>query len=259
MLIDSGTDGHMHTSLCNHAQGSMEEYAEAALARGLRRIFFLEHLEVGIRYFETTWLSEADFSFYFEEGARLREKYQGRLEIGLGVEVGYNPDREKEILAFLARHSFDRVGVSYHFLDLGGRHANMVSRKQVNMEELAAAGVDTVIRRYLRDLRQAVLALPGDVVCHCDAVLRHLPGLRFPAEATELFEELLDAVAARGMALEVNTSGFALRNEQFPALDLLRRAVARGIPLWAGSDAHRPGDVGRYFERLQELGARLGD
>ena len=34
-------------------------------------------------------------------------------------------------------------------------------------------------------------------------------------------------------------------------------AVERGIPLSAGSDAHRPEDVGRYFDRLPAYLASL--
>ena len=39
----------------------MEEYVQAAIKLGLRRITFLEHLEAGIDYFETTWLSDENF------------------------------------------------------------------------------------------------------------------------------------------------------------------------------------------------------
>ena len=46
-LIDLRTDGHVHTSLCNHASGTMEEYVKAAIGKGLEAIVFLEHLETG--------------------------------------------------------------------------------------------------------------------------------------------------------------------------------------------------------------------
>jgi histidinol-phosphatase (PHP family) len=77
--INLQIDGHVHTSLCHHASGSMEDYVLAAIDRGLERLFFLEHLEVGINYFECTWLSQQDFDDYFQEGLRLREKYGDRL------------------------------------------------------------------------------------------------------------------------------------------------------------------------------------
>jgi histidinol phosphatase-like PHP family hydrolase len=34
-------------------------------------------------------------------------------------------------------------------------------------------------------------------------------------------------------------------------LDIIRQAAAMGIPLLAGSDAHHPRQVGRFFDRLR--------
>ena len=252
-MIDTTVDGHVHTYLCHHARGQMEEYVLAAIGRGLRKLVFLEHLEVGINYFESTWLTEDDFEMYHAEGKRLQEKYQGAIEIGLGVEVGYNPRCLKEIQQRLARHTWDRIGISYHFLESGSGHLNMVSRKQVNIDRLQQYGVDEVIRRYYKDLLQAVERLPGQVLCHMDAVLRHSPDITFTPEHYGLIDELLDAVARNKMALEVNTSGYKAKDEPFPSLVILKKAAARNIPLVAGSDAHCPEDVGRYFDRLPGL------
>lgn len=252
-LIDTATDGHVHTRLCKHARGEMEEYVTSAINKNLRQLIFLEHLEEGISYFESTWLTDEDFAEYFREGRRLQGKYRGVIDIGLGVEVGYNPHRYPEILTRLAAHPWDRIGVSYHFFAQESRHLNMVSRQQVNLEALQAAGPEQVISTYFRTLREAVIQLPGTVLCHLDAVLRHLPGIRFTDEHYFLIGQLLDAVAEKKMAVEVNTSGYTIRNEQFPTVALLKETIARSIPLVAGSDAHRPKEVARYFERLPEL------
>jgi histidinol-phosphatase (PHP family) len=251
--IDTSVDSHMHTSLCHHARGTMEEYVQAGIRRGLKRIIFLEHLEVGIDYFETTWLTDRDFELYFQEGKRLQNKYQGGIEIGLGVEVGYNPHKVDEIRTRIGQWQWDRIGISYHFLLTPEGHLNMVSSKPVNIAALDKFGVDRVITTYYRDLRDAVLTLPGDVLCHFDAVLRHHPDTDRFDPYEDLIEALLDAVSAKKMAVEVNTSGYRLRNEPFPAIALLQKAVARNIPLVAASDAHRPEDVGRYFDRLAKL------
>jgi histidinol-phosphatase (PHP family) len=251
--IDISIDGHMHTSRCHHARGTMEEYVQAGIRRGLKRIVFLEHLEAGIKYFETTWLTDQDFDRYFQEGRQLQKKYQGVIEIGLGVEVGYNPHKVEEIRTRLAQWQWDRIGISYHFMHSPAGHLNLVSSKPVNRTALDKLGVDRVLTTYYHDLRQAVQTLPGDMLCHCDAVLRHHPDAANFDHHEELIDALFDAVIAKKMAIEVNTSGYRIRNEPYPAVRLLKKAVARGIPLVAGSDAHRPEDVGRYFDRLAEL------
>jgi len=231
----------------------MEEYVRTAIRRGLKRIIFLEHLEVGIDYFETTWLTDRDFERYFVEGKRLQQKYHGGIEIGLGVEVGYNPHQVDEIRTRLSQWHWDRIGISYHFLPTPAGHLNMVSSKRVNIIALDKLGITRVITTYYRNLREAVLALPGHVLCHCDAVLRHHPDIRQADDYETLIDELFDVVVEKKMAIEVNTSGYRFRDEPYPAIALLQKAVARNIPLVAGSDAHKPEDVGQFFDRLTKL------
>jgi len=256
-LIDTTVDGHVHTSLCHHARGEMEDYVLSAIDRGLNKIIFLEHLEVGIKYFESTWLTDADFDYYHAEGMRLQDKYKNTLAIGLGVEVGYNPRCLEEIQQKLSQHAWDRIGISYHFLEMDSGHYNMVSRKQVNIDALDQFGMDKVVSRYYQSLLEAVEKLPGHVLCHIDAVLRHHPRVLFTPEHYSCIDELLKTVARKDMALEVNTSGYKTKDEPYPSLTILKKAVNRKIPLVAGSDAHRPEDVGRYFDRLPELMEQL--
>ena len=257
-LIDTTIDGHVHTKLCHHARGEMEEYVLAAINKGLRKLIFLEHLEVGINYFESTWLTEDDFDYYHEEGKRLQEKYQDRIEIGLGIEVGYNPNFLDEIQRRLALHTWDRIGISYHFLETDSAHLNMVSSKQVNIDAMDQFGVHEIVTRYYKNLQKAVEKLPGQVLCHIDAVLRHHPNVVMTQEHNALIDELLDSVARNNMSLEVNTSGYRIKDEPSPSLDILRKAIKKNIPLVAGSDAHRPEDVGRHFDRLPGLMEEIG-
>lgn len=250
MQIDLTTDGHVHTKYCHHAHGEMVDYVEAAIAVGLKRLNFLEHLEIGVNYDEATWPSETEFAQYRAEGEALRAQYQGRIEIGLGVEVGYNPRRAPEIREFLQRHSWDRVGVSFHYYEINSHHYNVVSRRPANLEPLGTHGVERVITDYFATLLEAVEILPGTVVCHLDAVLRHHPEVRFTASHQRQISEILQAMANKNMALEVNTSGFPHRGEQYPTRAILEEAAVLGIRLEAGSDSHRPSEVGRYFGRL---------
>jgi histidinol-phosphatase (PHP family) len=254
-LIDISRDGHVHTYLCRHALGTMEEYVQAAITKGLHGIVFLEHMESGIDYFATTWLSEKDFDTFFEEGERLQKKYQDRLEIGLGVEVGYNPEQKDELAARLAKRNWDRIGISFHYFkhpDLP-HHLNLVSRKEWNIDAMAQAGGNALLDHYFNTLLEGVLSLPGTVLCHLDAGLRYLPGLRLEKNHVKKIAVLLDAVKDKGMELEINTSGIPIRGEPFPAAPFVEMAINRGISLVAGSDAHRPEDVGRYFKKLPEF------
>ncbi len=255
MIVDLSCDGHVHTFLCRHADGAMEAYVEAAIAKGLRRISFLEHLESGIDYAPRTWLTEEDFDYYFREGERLRQVYGELLEIELGVEVGYNPECPKQLLNQLSRRNWDRIGLSYHFHRLPGAttHLNLLSRKRDNLETMKRYGSEQLLAHYFDVLIEAVSVIPATVLCHLDAGLRHLPGRMLSGAHRRQIDTLLAAVHRSAMALEVNTSGYDLRELPFPPPDIIHQAQSLGIALVLGSDAHRPGDVGRHFERVPEL------
>ena len=249
-LIDTSFDGHVHTKLCHHAVGEMEEYVRQAIRCGLRTLCFMEHLETEIAYQPSCWLEDEDFEGYFAEGQRLQQAYGEQIEIRLGVEMGFNPHAVHTINKRLARFPVERIGLSCHFHLHDGSHLNLLSRRAQSLDRLAALGADTVITTYFDTLIQAVNTLYCDVLCHLDAVLRHLPGICFNEDHCHQIGQLLDAIKAKGVALEINTSGFDYRGTPFPAPWIITEALQRAIPLQAGSDAHAPGEVGRYFNQL---------
>jgi histidinol-phosphatase (PHP family) len=256
-LIDITIDGHVHTRLCNHAVGEMEEYVEKAVQHGLKTIIFLEHLETDICYQPRSWLDDEDFSYYFQEGARLKHTYRGLIDVQLGVEMGFNPAAPETIRQRLDRYPIERVGLSCHFYRHGDIHLNLLSRRRQSLDLLAAIGADRVITAYFEALIEAVALINCDVLCHLDAVLRHLPGIRFNGEHERQIEQLLDGMEAKGVAMEINTSGFDYRGAAFPAPWIITEALKRGITLCAGSDAHMPSEVGRHFEQLPDYLAAI--
>ncbi len=226
----------------------------SAITRGLKEIVFLEHMEAGIHYFESTWLTEDDFDIYFAEGKLLQKKYKNKIRISLGVEVGYSPTHKEELLERLAKRKWDRVGVSYHFMSLPGEQydLNLVSRKKKNISAIENAGSRIVLDNYFNTLLEAVMVLPGTVLCHLDAALRFQPGITINEFYLEPIRSILKAVKENGMALEINTSGFTIRNIPFPAPFIIKEALKMDIPLLPGSDAHKPEDVGRKFALLPD-------
>ncbi|MFW2369135.1 MAG: histidinol-phosphatase [Desulforhopalus sp.] len=245
----------MHTSLCGHAVGTMEEYVQAGIDRGLQKIIFLEHMEEGIDSEYKTWLSDQDFDDYFNEGKRLQDLYRDRIAVGLGVECGYNPERREDLFARLQTRQWDQIGISCHFLKLrdGGMHLNLFSRREEYVKHAIQDGVDQLLERYFATLTEAVQYLPGTMLCHLDGGLRFVPELELTEGHYKQIELLLQSVRKKNMAIEVNSSGFDIRGEQFPNRRILAMAASYDIPLLFGSDAHNPKDVGRYFNDLSEL------
>lgn len=253
------SDGHIHTKLCNHASGEMEEYVQAAIAIGLEEMIFLEHMEEGINTPIKTWLSEQDFDIYFQEGKKLQTKYQGRISIKLGVEVGYNPEYKEKILKRLGGRQWDKIGLSCHFFSPGPdqQHINLLSRNPEHHNRIREYGIEAIFRDYLNNLTEAADIIPATTLCHLDAALRHLP----EADITQTFlpqvTNLLRIIKKNNINLEINTSGIDFRGEIFPTPEILHIAHDLAIPFVLGSDAHKPSDVGRHFNTAQTIAQEL--
>lgn len=233
----------------------MEDYVKAAIEKGLQKIIFLEHMEEGIDNEYKTWLSDQDFDNYFSEGRRLQTLYKERISIGLGVECGYNPERKEELRARIATRQWDQVGISCHFLRLRstGTHLNLFSRKKEYIQQAMQEGIRQLLDRYFATLIDAVQHLPGTMLCHLDGGLRWAPRLELTESHYSQIDLLLQNVRQNNMAIEINSSGMDIRGEQFPNRRILDMAAGYGLPFLFGSDAHKPGDVGRYFDTLPGL------
>jgi histidinol-phosphatase (PHP family) len=251
--LDLSGDHHIHTRFCNHARGTMEEYVLAALEMGLQEMTFLEHLECDIVYDHRTWLTPKLFQEYFSEGQRLQIRYKGKIKVRLGVEVGYNPAATSQLRTQLAAFPFEHIGLSYHFYFDGRRHLNMVSSRPEQIQALAAIGPEQLLTDYFKGLIQACSELPCDKICHLDAALRYLPAISYTAQHKKLIEQLLLIMQAKDIALELNSSGYRLREFPYPAADILQRAAELNLLFTVGSDAHKPEHVGSGFARLQEF------
>ncbi len=76
-------------------------------------------------------------------------------------------------------------------------------------------------------------------------------GHRAPEDVRErLYAEAAEAFAAAGVAVEVSTAGLRKPvGELYPAPTFLAACRRAGVPATLASDAHRPEDVGRDFDR----------
>ncbi len=234
-------DYHLHTLFCNHAEGTMEQYAEQAVSLGLSEICFLDHLTLAPEGAAHT-MTEAEVPLYFYAVQELKERYRGTLDIKVGLEVDFNPSYTFQAERIIEMFAFDMIGGSVHF---GGGY-NLISRREA--QRVAHLSPAHRYELYLEALDRMLDRDYFDVVCHLD-VVRKLGGGVLNA-FDPVFDRLLDKIAEKQTAVEVNTSGYAHpARELYPHPDLLEKCRQRGIPITLGSDAHSPESVGRDFPR----------
>jgi histidinol-phosphatase (PHP family) len=238
-------DYHIHTKLCGHATGEMEQYVERAIEIGLSEIGFSDHLPFVDFERPGFAMTISQLPYYVQKVDKLREKYPN-ITIRLGIEVDYFPQLKKEISELLAKYPFDYVYGSVHFID------DWAFDSPYALPEWNLADIDQVWEQYIGLLHQAAQSNLFDVLSHLDLV--KIYGFRPTRDMLPRWETLMKCLKDNGLATEINTRG--LRKpvaEIYPSEEILTLIKKYEIPLVFGSDAHAPEEVGRDFDQAREL------
>jgi len=253
-------DYHIHTSLCRHAAGEPREYVERAIELGVTEMGFAEHLPflAGWRPahdLPDDWsMSLGELDGYVSLVQDLGREYAGDVRVLVGIEADYIEETLAETAAVLADYPFHYVIGSVHIV--GDRfafdHPELLGR-------LPEYGFDRIRLESLDLTRRAAASGLFDIIGHLDHAKKfgHRPDDEASVAAAE--SAALRAVAAAGIALELNTGGWRKQvDEPFPGPRLLAEANDLGIPLVFGSDAHRPDDVAFQFARAANVARAAG-
>ncbi len=182
-----------------------------------------------------------------------QEAKEAGLPVVIGLEVDYYEDRMDTVAALLAGYPFDVLLGSVHWVG-GWRFDDLDD--PVSMAEWSVRDVDACWDSYTRALEELAATGSCDVLAHPDLmkVAGHLP-----AAPAEWWDRMAEAAASSGMAAELSSSGWRKPvGEQYPALGLLERFVARGVSLTTASDAHHLDHVAHRADDLRAVLASVG-
>lgn len=244
-------DYHIHTKLCGHASGDMEEYVTQAIQCELQEIGFADHLPM-IKWAQPEYaMNFEQLPHYIEAVHHVQHAYP-QLSIKLGIEADYySPAEEPEIGNLLAQYPFDYVYGSVHFVD------EWAIDDARNLHRWNELGIDHVYTRYFATLQQAARSNLFDIISHSDLVKKfgHQPSTDMMA----LIEETVRVYKNQGIAVEINSSGLRRPvREIYPAPSIIRLLKAYDVPIVFGSDAHTPEEVGQDFAYMRRLVKECG-
>ncbi len=242
-------DYHIHTRLCNHAEGEMEEYVESALDAGLTEIGFSGHMPVMPE--PHLCMSYDELPFYVNRVHEIRERYSGRIAVRLGCEMDIVDDRIDEIKDIIHSYPFDYIIGSIHYLD------GWPFDQEQYSDVFEKGNIDEIYKRFFDAVISAVKTGLYDIIGHIDNI--KCMGYRPAGDMTGIYERVASAVKEHGLTFELNTGGFDKPcREQYPSEAFLRILHSYDIPVTAGSDSHSPKHVGRYYDRACSLLEKAG-
>lgn len=242
-------DYHTHTSRCGHAVGNPEEYVREALAQGLAGIGIADHLPLLPEADPSISMDVCELDSYVEEIRGLRAAFPGYVL--LGVEADYRPHTISEVKALLDTHPFDYVIGSVHHLGEWG----IDDERQI--DQYSGRDVDDIWVEYLELVGDAAESGAFDILGHLDLAKKF--GFRPSRVLTAELDRLVERVARANVLVEINTAGLHKPvGEAYPSPDILARLCEAGVDITFGSDAHRPSEVGRDFDRAVALAREAG-
>jgi histidinol-phosphatase (PHP family) len=239
-------DYHMHTPLCRHASGQPAEYADRARAVGLAEIGFSDHSPMRRDDFDN-WRMRFDQLDEYVESVRRVQKDSASLIVKLALEIDYLPGQEEWIRELAARHPWDYLIGSVHYVS---------DTWAVDNPETIAKWKDRdpyeVWAAYFDRLTRAADSGLFEIIGHADLPKKFKI---YPREdCAPLFNRFLEAAQRKNVAIELNTAGLRKDcREIYPSRAFLQLAAHKKIPITFGSDAHAPSEVGAAFAEAVAL------
>jgi len=239
-------DLHNHTPLCNHAEGSIEEYVNAAIQKGTQIFGFSDHAPMD---FDPQYrMKFEDMQEYEAHVLEAKEKYKEQITILLGYEVDYlKGHMDKRVL----NAAVDYLIGSVHFIDgWGFDNPEFIGRYE-------SEDIDTIWQKYFDAIEEMAKSGLFDIVGHLDLikVFKFMP----KRDIKEIAKDALLAIKDADMVLEINVAGYRKPvAEAYPSKELLQEAFKLDIPITFSSDAHKPEQVGLYNDEVIQLAREIG-
>lgn len=239
-------DLHNHTTRCNHAEGTVDEYIQRAIEIGINIYGFSEHAPMD---FDPHYrLDFKEMEAYVSDVLQAKEKYKDDIDILLGYEVDWLPGHMDERVL---KADVDYLIGSVHFIDKWSFDNPEFIGGWKNKD------IDEIWQAYFDATKDMAKSGKFDIVGHLDLikVFKFMP----KQDPRILAKNALKAIRKSNMVLELNAAGLRKPvTEAYPSKTLLQEAYALDIPITFSSDAHAVEQVGFRYKEVVALAKEVG-
>lgn len=241
-------DYHMHTNFSDDSQALMEDQIKRAIALGFDEIVITDHNESYPE--EVEYVLPVDIEEYIHQFNTMKSKYGHKINLKLGMEIGYEA-RGKEVLRnFVNQHPFDFIICSLHSLEGEDFYFGTYFKGKTKKEAFT---------KYFQAVNQCIHEFKEfNVFGHLDYINRYWPfedkDLNY-LDYKDIIDTILKNLIHNEKGIELNTSGIRYKlGHMHPQVEILERyRELGGEIITIGSDSHRPEDVGAYHHDAREI------
>jgi len=243
---------HLHTKLCGHATGEVEDYIKMAIKKNLAEIGFADHAPWPEKIRTGITMAPEETELYLNLIEKNKKKFADQISIKIGFEVDF-PFLPSFNQKYLNDQRIDFIIGSCHIVkgwafDLPGAS-----------QEFAQKNIDQVYQDYYESVEKLVKTRKFDIVGHFDVIKKY--GYRSKKDFSAIIDKIARLLAANKMTAEINTSGLLKPvKEIYPSNSILKIFFDRNVPITLGTDAHEPEKIDFYLketiQKIKKIGFR---
>ena len=237
---------HSHTQFCD-GRACMEEFVESAIAHGFEHYGFSPHSPIS--FDSSCNMSWEDVDRYLDEFARLKMKYQGKINLYSSMEIDYIDGYGPAHASYQSLPLDYRIG-SVHFIpsfideteyvDIDGRYENF----KLKMTKYFNDDIESVVRSYFAQSLKLVEGGGFEVIAHCDKIGLNASYFRPGIEDEDWYQALLkrhfEAIMDLKYIIEINTKAWEQHQRLFPHSKFFGMLKKHNVPVLFNSDTHYP-------------------
>lgn len=260
-------DCHTHTQFSVDSDADIISMIERARELELDAYAVTDHCECNRWYGEEHYADEDTYRYFdfgkdFENSVsavtKLKEKYDGQLNLICGVEMG-QAAQEPEIAEKIVNDSrVDFVIASVHQLPKTEDFA-FIDYTQYDYD-----GIKRLMERYFTEIHKLCQWGKFDILAHLTYVLRYVEGhfkIKVDMKPYDpIIEEIFKTLIYAGKGIEINTSGLRQSyGNSFPSPEYVKLYKELGGEILSlGSDAHCVEDLGKGIKEGAETARKAG-
>jgi histidinol-phosphatase (PHP family) len=243
---------HNHTALCGHARGTLDEYINAAIEKGVVEFGFSDHAPVPEHLRAGITMSPHETEIYIGEVLNKKAEYAGRIDIKLGFEVEF-PLFDTFDRNYLRDKRIDFIIGSVHYIN-GWEFDN-----PMHINGFEERSIDSIYIDYYGIIGSLAESGMCDIIGHFDLVKKF--GHRPLSDMTGLIESIARRISGTDTVVEINTAGLLQPvAELYPSDEIIDILFRNNVAVTMGSDSHSPENVCYGYsiaiEKLKKAGYR---
>ncbi|MGM0446562.1 MAG: histidinol-phosphatase HisJ family protein, partial [Bacillota bacterium] len=228
-------DYHMHSNFSADSKMTLDEICKTAIDKGLNEIAITDHHDIDYQDNKIEFLLKKEK--YLKKLKEYQIKYEGKLTIKKGIEMGMQTHILKESNLYLA-DDFDFIIASFHTAEKNDLHNGDFFKGYKRWE---------AYHKYLKSILEVVKNFDNySVLGHLDLVRRYdnydgSPDLMDNKKTAELIRSILKEVINSNKGIEVNTTGYYIGDGKNPMPSIKTLKLYKelgGEILTLGSDSH---------------------